>query len=50
MLKKFGTVGRYIQLAVKYYAVIIVVARAYDMVMDEIKKVHNDEKDSEDAK
>lgn len=42
MLKTINTVGKFIKIAIKYYAVIMVVAKAWEMVSTEIKKVHSE--------
>ncbi len=44
-MKTIQNIGNYIRLAVKYYAVIMVVAQAYDMISKEIKKVHAENED-----
>ena len=41
-MKLISNIGNYIRLAVKYYAVIMVVAQAYEMISKEIKKVHSE--------
>lgn len=46
MLKTINTVGKFIGLAVKYYALILVIAKAWDMISTEVKKIHA--KDTED--
>lgn len=50
MFNTINSIGKYIKLAVKYYAVIMVVAKAYEMVAAEIRKVHNEETETDVSK
>ena len=50
MLNKAKVVGKWIGYAVKYYAVILAIHKAYQLVEAEIKKIHNEETTEDAAK